>query len=137
MTTLILVLASVAAGDGGMRTGAAREPVDIRLEGWWEGEEESNLGTARVDLRHGMLRIFARDGTVQAYYRVRFDGDGRVSFLDNAGRTSLGIFRMERRHLLICVSNWISLLGEDPRPKTFRVDFYSSVLTLHPVPGKP
>jgi hypothetical protein len=137
MTAWVLVLAGVTAGDGGMGMGAAREPVAVGLDGWWEGEEECQWDTTRVDLRRGVLRVFDRAGTVKESYRVCFGGKGRVSILDNSGRTFLGIFRLEGRRLLICVSNWCSILGDDPRPQTFRVDLYSSLLTLRPVPRKP
>jgi hypothetical protein len=59
MTAWVLVLAGVTAGDGGVRTGAAREPVGINFEACaWEGTFQTADGeSGRAEWREGVIRL--------------------------------------------------------------------------------
>jgi hypothetical protein len=98
MTALVLVLAGVTAGDGGMATGAAREAVSVmpRPDVQWEGTcrvanglrwrawlREGHLGRGRGSVFVGSdLLAFKPDGTVVFDFgqvgTYRLDGDRLV-----------------------------------------------------------
>jgi hypothetical protein len=64
MTALVLVLAGVAAGDGGVRTGAATapltEPLRLDLSREWEGTAQVGNVTCPVRLGRGEMTLFLR-----------------------------------------------------------------------------
>ena len=79
MTAWVLVLAGVTAGDGGMRPGAAAEPVRAapRLDVKWEGGGWVGGSPVAVWLDGG--RLFWGDGSFNVSYPCPpFRPDGRV-----------------------------------------------------------
>jgi hypothetical protein len=136
MFAAMLVVAGVAAGDGGMRTGEDIAPVVVRLfDRDWEGTWENVWWTddpSRADLRSGVLRVFDCVGSVQLTGRISIDGEGTVRIRDAWGRSILGIYKIEGRYLVICIP-W---LVDQPRPTRFEAKGDTHLMTLQPVPNK-
>jgi hypothetical protein len=128
----VLVLAGVVAGDGGVQTGAAREPVAVHLfDGDWEETWENLWWTdspSRADLRGGVLRVFDCVGEVQLTGRLSRHGEGTVRVRDAWGRSILGIYKVEGRNLIICTA-WVV---DQPRPTRFKAEGDTHLITLHP-----
>jgi len=75
MTAWVLVLAGVAAGDGGMRMGAATAPVAVDLGGRWVGTYEDDGGFPKVaELSRGVLRLWPPDLTFRCRVTARGEG---------------------------------------------------------------
>jgi hypothetical protein len=135
MTAWVLVLAGVAAGDGGMGMGAATAPVAVDLGGRWVGTCDPHVGKRMTaELHSGVLRI-GSDPTAACY---RFPArpapglEGQALLVANApvGRMPV-IYRLERGRLVICCSlnkEW---------PKDFNITPTTVLLTLKPAARKP
>ncbi len=117
MTAFVLVLAGVAAGDGGQRMGAAGEPVAIRLTGEWSGICRGDGGkTVEVRLEGGVMRYRYRAEApwADAFTCTDLGGGTFLARWRSVSGTSLGICRLDGERLLLCVA------APGGRPTSFR-----------------
>ncbi|HZY88260.1 MAG TPA: hypothetical protein VFE78_25715 [Gemmataceae bacterium] len=117
MTSIVLALAGLTAGDGGPGTGAATAQAEFNpLAGSWVGTWRWSLtgATGRAELRGGVVRTFDSNGRLRfAVVVVREDG-GRLRLRDDSGVWP-GIYRLDGGRLVICAADVTNI----PRPNRF------------------
>jgi hypothetical protein len=126
MTAFVLVLAGVAAGDGGQRTGGGSERVVSTFPRRWEGTWGY---TVPAQLRDGELSVPAAGWSCL----IEMDGRGAVLVRKKAGDLPWpGRYKLEGGRLLI----WWSLTKDDP-PARPRDGNDVNLFVLRPVARKP
>ncbi len=104
MTAFVLVLAGVAAGDGGQRMGAAREPVAVNLEaGNWHGTRRSEVWAAyHPCVWSNPARMLVVEG-YGAFIAHAVAGESGAALVEMNGTTYRGTYRLRGRNLVLRV----------------------------------
>ncbi len=135
MTAWVLVLAGVAAGDGGTGTGAAMAPVASDLGGRWVGTYHAvGRKTQEAELDGGVLRV----GPDRTPARCRFTGrraagtEGAVVLVPEIGLGPVpAAYRLDPGRLVICCGRTKALLAD------FAVTGAAGLIVLQPAARKP
>jgi hypothetical protein len=128
----LVLLAGVAAGDGGQRVGAAREPLAVHFEACgWEGRFRTADGeSGRAEWRDGAIRLHhpLGPGRLLPVLARGTAGPGTPEVGPPDGRRGrwYAACRAERGGVTVLL-----VAGDGPAGATW------AWLTLHPVAGKP
>jgi hypothetical protein len=135
MTALVLMLAGVTAGDGGVRAGAATAPVAVDLGGRWVGTYQVAVGkTMTAELNGGVLRIGANPAAVRYRFTARRAAglEGPVLLVPDIPIDHIpAIYKVERGRLVICCSQ------TKERPTDFSITPTTALIVLKPAARKP
>jgi hypothetical protein len=136
MFVMALVLAGVAAGDGGMRAGAATAPLNERLRldtaRDWEGTvhlRRDFIEPVRVSKGQMTIYPFGIPATQRFALTLSPGGLARVSWGEGLYH---GTFRVEGDRLLFCVGE-----VDDPRPTSCTYRDGLLLFILKPAARKP
>ncbi len=138
MLGMVLMLAGVAAGDGGMRMEAAAAPVVADLGGRWVGMgQQEGFKPQPAELDRGVLRVLPNPVPLRCRFRARTAGGLQGTVLIVPG-PPLGvpvgeipaIYKLEQGRLFMCVSQTYDL------PATFGVTRTTTLLVLKPAEAR-